>query len=397
VQAYLDHASTSPLSPEALAAMLPYLTEHFGNPSASNAPGRRARLVLDESRDQVADALGCSPGEVVFCSGGTEAANIAVSGVVAAATSGPTSSLLCTAIEHPSVLRTVLAAGGATIGVGAGGVIDLDALTAALDSRVSLVAVMLANNEVGTVQPIPEVVELVRLHAPDAVLFVDAVHAVPWLDVAELCANADMLAVSAHKFGGPKGIGALVVRNTTNTARTRWIPTSRGGAQERERRPGTENVAGIAGMAAALTTTVGNRQSAVDRITPLRDRLADALCSSLTDTTETGVHRFSDAQVDRTSKVAGSCHLVIEGVEQDELLFLLDSEGVFASAGSACASGAAQPSHVLEATGVSARLAESSASFGAALRLSLGHTTTAAEIEHVTSVIPKIVEHLRAG
>jgi cysteine desulfurase len=255
------------------------------------------------------------------------------------------------------------------------------------------------------VQPIAEVAKLVRTRAPDALLFVDAVHAVPWLDVADLCSDADLVAVSAHKFGGPKGIGALVVRNTTSAPtgpRPRWLPPTRGGAQERERRPGTENVAGIAGMAAALRATVSDRASAVVRLARLRDGLADALCSSLPGVSlqgvrETGVHVGPDGRPDRTSKVAGSCHLVIEGVEQDELLFLLDSEGVFASAGSACASGAAEPSHVLEAMGVSARLAESGAGFGAALRLSLGHSTSAAEVEHAMAVIPKVVEHLRAG
>lgn len=412
--------------------MLPLLTEHYGNPSAANAPGRRARLVLDESRDRVADAVGCRPGEVVFCSGGTEAANLAISGVISPnlATSGarvgtrvapateartrlaPKHAILCSAVEHPAVLRTVLAAGGVTVGVGSDGLLDLDAFVAALDPGVSIVAVMLANNEVGTIQPIPEIAELVRGHAPDALLFVDAVHAVPWLDVATLCAGADMLAISAHKFGGPKGVGTLVVRDsvnnssgtitnnmTSNASRTgpRWRPIARGGPQERERRPGTENVAGIAGMAAALVATVHERPDAVNRITTLRDNLADALCSSMSGIRETGTHVRADGRTDRTSKVAGSCHLVIEGVEQDELLFLLDSEGVFASAGSACASGAAEPSHVLEAIGVTARLAESPPGFGAALRLSLGHTTTAAEVDHAMSVVPKVVEHLRAG
>jgi cysteine desulfurase len=388
--------------------MLPLLTEHFGNPSASNTPGRRARLVLDEARDEVSDALGSGPGEVVFCSGGTEAAHLAVSGVISAArANGPSiplqaerGAMLCSAIEHPSVLRTVVAAGGATVPVGIDGKLDLDALALALGPGVSLVAVMLANNEVGTVQPIAAVAELVRTHAPDALLFVDAVHAVPWLDVADLCSDADMVAVSAHKFGGPKGIGALVVRNTTSassSSRPRWLPPNRGGAQERERRPGTENVAGIAGMAAGLRATLSDRPSAVVRIARLRDGLADSLCSSLQGVSETGAHVGAAGRADRTSKVAGSCHLVIEGVEQDELLFLLDSEGVYASAGSACASGAAEPSHVLEAMGVSARLAESEAGFGAALRLSLGHSTSAAEVEHALSVIPKVVEHLRAG
>jgi len=410
--------------------MLPFLTEHYGNPSAANSPGRRARLAIDESRDQVAEALGCDPGEVVFCSGGTEAAQIGISGVIAAASRREVAggSTVCSAIEHPAVLRSVLAAGGTTFRVGADGVIDLDALASSLNPHVSLVAVMLANNEVGTIQPISAVADLVRDYSPSATLLVDAVHAVPWLNIAEMCASADMLAVSAHKFGGPKGVGALVVRcavtdgsgsGSRSGTGPRWVPVAHGGAQERERRPGTENVAGIVGMAAAIAVTTRERENAVQRITILRDHLADSICSSLTGVTETGtVVGFgagvgadagvvagrlavrggaADRRVARTSKVAGSCHLVIEGVEQDELMFLLDSEGVYASAGSACASGAAEPSHVLEAMGVSAALAASSAGYGSTLRLSLGHNTTLAEVEHAASVVPKVVEHLRAG
>jgi len=386
VKAYLDHASTTPVNPAALAAMLPLLTEHYGNPSAANAPGRRARRVLDEAREEVAVGLGCAPGEVVFCSGGTEAANMAVFGTVAAAGT-PAGRMICSAVEHPAVLKAVMSAGGSTVGVGYDGVIDLDALGSALGADVSLVAVMLANNEVGTIQPIQKVAGLVRERSPGAVLLVDAVHAAASLDVAELCSEADMVFVSAHKFGGPKGSGALVVRTGT-----RWVPVGRGGAQERERRPGTENVAGIAGMAAGLTAAVSERADATARVGDLRDRLAESLCSSSHSITETGARRAADGRVDRSGKVAGSCHLTISGVEQEELLFMLDSEGVYASAGSACASGAAEPSHVLEAMGV-----DLSRPQAAALRLSLGPTTSDAEIDHAVGVIPKIVEHLRAG
>jgi cysteine desulfurase len=374
--------------------MLPWLTEHYGNPSAGNAPGRRARLALDEARDEVARCLGCDPGEVVFCSGGTEAANLAVSGSMAASkdaasrrSGAPT--ILCSAIEHHAVLKPVLAVGGGTVRVGSDGVIDLDHLESALGPDVALVAVMLANNEIGTVQPVTEAARLVRRLAPGAALLVDAVHAVGWLDVAELCACADMIVLSAHKFGGPKGVGALVVRSGT-----RFTPTVLGGAQERERRPGTENVAGIVGMARALVSATEHRMVAVERISPMRDRLADSICSALGGVAETAVSRMPDGSADRATKVAGSCHLTIGDVERDELLFLLDSEGVYASAGSACASGATEPSHVLEA--ISADL-DGHGEVGSALRLSLGHTTTEAEIDHAVAVIPKVVEHLRAA
>jgi len=374
--------------------MLPWLTEHYGNPSSGNAPGRRARAALDEARDDVARSLGCDPGEVVFCSGGTEAANLAVFGSVSAAetvqdhrrSGAPT--ILCSAIEHPAVLKPVISRGGGTVAVESNGVLDLDHLESALGPDVALVAVMLANNEIGTVQPVAEAAQLVRRLAPRAAILVDAVHAVGWLDVAELCAGADMIVVSAHKFGGPKGAGALVVRDGTP-----FVPTGLGGAQERERRPGTEDVAGIVGMAAALVSATDRMQQAVDRAAPMRDRLADSVCSALAGVTETAAAPTPGGRADRSTKVAGSCHLMIRGVERDELLFLLDTEGVYASAGSACASGAVQPSHVLEAIGADVGKDGEVAS---ALRLSLGHTTTDGEIDHAVAVIPKVVEHLRA-
>jgi len=395
--AYLDHASTSPLRPEALAAMLPFLTEHFGNPSAVNAPGRRARLAVDEARDQVAESLGCSAGEVVFCSGGTEAANLAVLGALAGARRDePGSRFVCSAVEHPCVLKTVESTSGATVSTGADGIIDLDRLTEILSETppVAGVAVMLANNEVGTIQPIAEVAQIARRRAPGAVVVVDAVHAAPWLDVASISREVqpEILFVSAHKFGGPKGVGALMVR-----AGTRWAPTRTGGAQERGRRPGTENVASIVGMAAALTATVGGRPEDCARVAGMRDRLADGLLAALPGVTETAVSGAGSVSTSpprrtgtagREKKVPGSCHLLIDGVEQDELLFLLDSDGVYASAGSACASGASEPSHVLHAMGVP--------DANAPLRLSLGYSTTQAEIDHALKVLPKVVEHLRS-
>ena len=368
--------------------MLPLLTDNYGNPSSSNTPGRRARRALDEARDQVAECLGCDPGEVVFCSGGTEAANIAVLGLLTAAPHGTAPTALCSAIEHPAMLRPVLARGGATVRVRDDGVLDVDALESLLRPGMSLVSVMLANNEIGTVQPIEQVADLVSDLAPGANLVVDAVHAVGWLDVAEMSSAADVVVVSAHKFGGPKGVGALVIRNGT-----RWVAPGLGGAQERERRPGTENLPGIAGMAAALRAATSDAPRAVARISAMRDRLADAICSRLSGVTETCVGTGPDGAPDRSGKVAGSCHLLVDGVERDELLFLLDNEGVQASAGSACASGAAEPSHVLEAIGVDIG---SDGAARSALRLSLGYSTTDAEIDHAISVIPKVVEHLRA-
>jgi cysteine desulfurase len=401
LSAYLDHAATSPLRPEALAAMLPLLGEHFGNPSASNSPGRRARLALDDAREDVADCLGSEPGEVVFCSGGTEAANLAVFGTIAAArtNSERNAGIICSAIEHPSVLRAVGTAGGTAVGVGHDGIVDLDELEGLLCSETRLVAVMLANNEVGTVQPIAEVAELVRRRAPGAVLVVDAVHAACWIDLAAVNCEVgiDLLFVSAHKFGGPKGAGALVVRSGVP-----WVPIGRGGAQERGRRPGTENVPGIAGMAAALRATTTERPHLVTRVASMRDRLTDAILGAVEGVAETGMNTGSAISSgtgggvpDRSCKVAGSCHLLVDRLEQDELLFLLDTERVYASAGSACASGANEESHVLKAMGISAGVNPAGSS-PAALRLSLGYSTTEAEIDHAAGVVPKVIEHLRS-
>jgi cysteine desulfurase len=385
MRAYLDHAATTPMRPESLAAMLPYLTEHFGNPSGSHALARRARLAVDEARDDVAQCLGCEPGEVVFTSGGTEADNLAVLGVHASGRGA----VVCSAVEHHAVLNASDAVGGVTVPVHGTGIVDLDALRRALGSggevEVGLVSIMLVNNELGSVQPLAEVAGSVRELAPGALLHTDAVAAVGWLDVATLVAVADLVSVSAHKFGGPKGVGALVVRSGAQLA-----PVLHGGAHEHGRRPGTHDVAGIVGMAAAMRAAVDERVHTVTRVAGLRDRLAAGLVASIPGTRETAGPAGVGEPVDRSAKVAYSCHLCVAGVDQEELLVLLDDEGVCASAGAACASGAIEPSHVLMAMGLSAAEARS------AVRLSLGYTTTDDDVDHVLSVMPKVVEQLRA-
>ena len=371
VLAYLDHAATTPLRPQALEAMLPYLTEHFGNASGAHRVSRAARRAVDEARDTVAWCLGREPGEVVFTGGGTEADNLALAGV--RARRGGT--VVCTAVEHHAVLHTCRALGGVVVPVDGEGVVDLDRLAEVLDEDVSVVSVMLANNEVGVVEPLADVVSLVRRRSPRAYVHTDAVQAFLWLDVAALAAGADLVAVSAHKFGGPKGVGALVVREGVELA-----PLLQGGGQERDRRSGTHNVAGIVGMAAAMRATVDERPAAVDRVRALRDRLADGLVRSVPGTEET---------VARDRKVAGSCHLRFSGAESEALLVLLDDAGVCASAGSACASGAMEPSHVLTAMGVDRADALSS------LRLSLGSGTTDDEVDLALKVVPEAVARLR--
>jgi cysteine desulfurase len=373
VSAYLDHAATTPMRPEAVEAMLPFLTERFGNPSGSHAVAREARKALDEARDVVAECLGARPGEIVFTAGGTEADNLAIIGRHGA----QSGAAVCTAVEHHAVLHACRALPESrTVPVGADGAVDLDALAALVDPSVTVVSVMLANNEVGTVQPLPEVVDAVRAAAPDAVVHTDAVQAFPWLDVASLAAGTDLIAVSAHKFGGPKGVGALAVREGVTIE-----PIIHGGGQERDRRSGTYNVAGIVGMAAAMQATVARRAETVARVRVLRDRLADGLLTAIPDAAETG---------DRAKKVAGNCHLSFAGVESEALLVLLDGAGVCAAAGSACTSGAVEPSHVLTAMGVPAERATG------ALRLSLGATSTDADVDLALEIIPPAVARLRS-
>ena len=377
--AYLDHAATTPLRPESADAMAPFLSGRFGNPSGSHSVARGARAAVEEARETVAAALGAQPGEVVFTGSGTEADNLALIGTVLAArgglSAGGPGQVVCTTVEHDAVLEAVSLLGGTLVNVDAGGVVDLDALEEALTPDVVVVSVMLANNEVGVIQPLDAVVEVVRRRAPQAVVHTDAVQGFPWLDVAALAAGADLVAVSAHKFGGPQGVGALIVREGLAPS-----PVILGGGQERGRRSGTHNVAGIAGMAAAAQATVRERQSTVARVGALRDRLADGLLRAIPGAVETGA---------RDRRVAGSCHLRIPGVESEALLFLLDEAGVCASAGSACASGALEPSHVLLAMGVSGDDALS------ALRLSLGWCSTDADVDTALEVVPAAVARLR--
>ena len=370
--AYLDHAATTPMRPEAVAAMLPFFTDRFGNPSGVHAVSRDARAAVDDARDAVAAGLGADPGEIVFTASGTEADNLAVSGAVAARPGRA----VCSAVEHHAVLHAVQAAGGQVVPVDARGVVDLDRLADLLDDDVTVVSVMLVNNETGVVQPMAEVADVVRRAAPGALLHTDAVQAVSWLDVAESASVADLVSVSAHKFGGPKGVGALVVRDGVTLA-----PVIHGGGQERDRRSGTHNVAGIVGMAAALTATVGQRAETVARVGGLRDRLAAALISAVPDVAATAAG---------APTIAGTCHLLFgDGVESETLLLLLDEAGVYASAGSACASGALEPSHVLTAMGIGPRVALSS------LRLSLGWSSTEADVDVAGKVVPEVVAHLR--
>jgi cysteine desulfurase len=369
---YLDHAATTPMRADAVAAMLPFLTEQFANPSGSHRFARQVRKSIDEARDDVADVLGCRPGEIIFTSGGTEADNTAIFGTL----DRRGGIAACPAVEHHAVLHAVESRHGRVVGVDAVGRVDLDALAAALDD-VSIVSVMAVNNEVGTITDLAEVAAIVRRAAPRAVLHTDAVQAACWLDLRSITPHVDLMSLSAHKFGGPKGVGVLVARG--NSA---FAPMLVGGGQERERRSGTHNVAGIIAMAVALRATDNERADENPRVAGLRDTLVDGLQAEVDGIYET---------VGRDHKVAGSAHVCIDGIENEALLYLLDEADVCASAASSCASGAMEPSHVLAAMGVPNERARG------ALRLTLGRTTTADDIARATTAISESVRRLRKG
>jgi cysteine desulfurase len=381
---YLDHAATTPLRPEALEAMLPLLTDGFANPSGAHAESRRARVALDDARDRIGALLGVGPGDVVLTSGGTESDDLGIQGGwdagVPETGDGPTA-VVCAAMEHHAVLeacRALARRTGAelrTVASGPDGMIDLDLLAAAVDSRVGLVSVMTVNNEIGTVQPLDAVARLVAERAPDAVLHTDAVQAAPWLDVAEVTAGADLVSVSAHKFGGPKGSGALLLRRGALVR-----PRLGGGGQERGRRSGTPNVAGAVGMAAALASTVDERAATTARVRVLRDRLGDGLADRVDGLVESGR---------RQDRVAGILHVRLAGIEAEALVVLLDEAGIAVSAGAACSSGAVEPSHVLASMGLDAAAASSG------IRFSLGVTTTDEDVDRALAQVPPAVERLR--
>ena len=370
---YLDHAATTPMRPQAVAAMLPFLSERFANPSGSHRFAREARRAIDEARDVVAAVIGCLPGEIVFTGSGTEADNTAVLGSVARRGG----MAVCPATEHHAVLECVHHLGGHVVGTTATGEVDLDSLTATLDAQsdVTIVSVMAVNNEVGTINDLAAVRQVVRRHAPNALLHTDAVQAASWLDLRMITPHIDFLSLSAHKFGGPKGVGVLIARNGAP-----FEPTLIGGGQEGERRSGTHNVAGIVAMAEALRGTDANRGDDIARIGRLRDRLVDGLVANVP-----GVHET----VPREHKVAGSAHVCFEGIENEALLFMLDEAFVCASAAAACAAGAMEPSHVLAAMGVTRDLALG------AMRFSLGVTTTDADVDRGIEVVTQAVQRLR--
>lgn len=370
---YLDHAATSPLRPDVLEAMLPYLAEHHGNPSSIHASGRRARQAVDEAREAIAASLGVRPREIVFTAGGTESDNLAVKGA-AWAGSAAGRHIVTSSVEHKAVMNSaaVLERQGFTVtyvGVDRYGRVDPAEVAAAITDRTALVSVQAANNEVGTLQPVAEVGAIcrergVRFH-------VDAVQSAAWEAPRPDAWQASLVSLSAHKLGGPKGVGALYVRQGTPL-----LPQLSGGSQERQRRAGTENVAGIAGFGAAVM-----RAFPAPDLVPLRDRLISGLLA-LEGVTLTG-HPLE--------RLPNSASVVISGVEGGDLVAALDLEGIEASTGSACTTGSVEPSHVLLAMGTDHELARGS------LRLTLGRDSTLSEVERAIEVVGACVARLRGA
>ncbi len=382
--AYLDHAASTPMRPEAIEAMTPYLAEHPGNPSGAHAAARATKTALEAARESVAAVCGCRPQEVVFTGGGSEADNLAVKGAAWArrGRAPELDGVVTSGIEHKAVLgacdrleregfRVVRAPAGPD------GVVDLDVLGRALDERTAVVSVMSVNNETGVRQPLADIARLVHERAPRAVLHTDAVQAPQWLDVGEYTRDVALIALSGHKFGGPKGVGALVVRDGTDL-----VPLIEGGGHEQGRRAGTQNVAGIVAFATALRITHERRAEETARIAGLRDALEHGLSKKVTGFGVNGASAL---------RVAGLLHCAFDGVEAETMLIALDQHGVMAASGSACSSGAIDPSHVLLAMGMPRDRALAS------VRFSLGYASTAADIETALAVVPEVVAKLRAA
>ena len=372
----MDHAATTPLRPEVLETMLPYFSEEFGNASSVYGWGRRARQALDRSRDTVAEILGAQAEEIVFTGSGSEAINLALKGA-AKAQQKKGRHIVTTAIEHHAAYDSVfwLKKNGyevTVLPVDSEGRINPEAVRSALRPDTILVSVMHANNEVGTIQPISAIGALVQEHG--ALFHTDAVQTagILKLNVDEL--NVDLLSLAAHKFYGPKGVGALYVRKGV-----RLEPLVHGGFQERGRRAGTENIAGIVGLASALDLAAAERELESRRLARLRDRLFAGL-------QEIPFTRINGSRVHRLPNNVSVCFEFIEG---ESLLLNLDLRGVAASSGSACTSGSLEPSHVLLALGLSHEIAHGS------LRLTLGRETTESDVDYVLGEIPEIVHRLR--
>ena len=376
---YLDHAASAPLRPEVLEQMLPHLSGVQANPSSPHAPGRRARAALDEAHERLGSSIGAEPRALVFTGGGTEAINLAVKG---AAWAGKAQGhrIITTAVEHKAVLESCLLLEKygfevKRLPVDRYGQVDPDDLTAALTDKTVLVSLQWANNEVGTIQPLAELIERTRAGST-ALVHVDAVQAAAWLPLDVGALGADLMTFAAHKVEGPKGTGALWIRRGTAI-----LPQVHGGSQERYRRAGTENVAGAVGMAAAFELAAAEREFVADEVAERRDALAGAVLGL------EGVELTGHP----AERLPNSLSVIVRDVTGDDIVIGLDLEGIACSTGSACTSGSTEPSHVLSAMGYPPAEARGS------LRLSLGRTTTDDEVDALRYALPPIVERLREG
>lgn len=376
---YADNAATTPVSKEVIEAMTPYLTEYWGNPSSMYSKGREARKGLDEARETVSSLLGCAANEIYFTSCGTEADNWAVKGGARFMRDkkGRTH-VVTTTIEHPAVMHSceALEREGFTVTyvkVKENGIVDMDEMAKAITDNTALVAVMLANNEIGTIQPVEEIAALA--HASGALMFTDAVQAVGSIKVDVKSLGADMLSMSGHKLNAPKGVGALYIKKGIKI--NKYLD---GGGQERMMRSGTENVAGIVGFAKALECAV-EKLPDMERIRGMRDRLADYIMSNIPHTIYNG---------DRERRLPGNLNISFEYIEGESLLLLLDMAGICISTGSACSSNSLEPSHVLLAIGLPAEKAHGS------MRVSLSHQNTDEDVDYIIEKLPGIVSRLRA-
>ena len=377
---YLDHAATTPVRPEVLEAMLPYLTEQaFGNPSSAHRFGRAARAGLEQARREVAQATGAEPNQVIFTSGGTEADNLGIVGAALAARDrGGAMCAVVSATEHKAILAAAHAVchlGGREVilPVDGAGRVDLDALDAALAERPAVVSIMWVNNEVGTVQPVREIAS--RCHAAGVYFHTDAVQAFGKLPVSLRELPCSLLTISGHKIGAPKGIGALIVRD-----RKAVEAIIHGGGQQYGIRPGTENVAGAVALGRAAALAAGEQADVADRLRHLRDDLAARLAAAVPDI------RVNGEAGERAPHVL---NVSVAGADSEALLMHLDLAGVAASSGSACSTGSVEPSHVLVAMGVPRDLALG------AIRFSLGRESTAADVDRVAEVMPAVAAKVR--
>jgi cysteine desulfurase len=376
---YLDHNATCPVAPEVIECMSAVLREEYGNPSSVHHFGQRAKAVLDEARSEVAALIGADPSEVVFTSGGTESDNMAIRGAAEALATTARRHLVTTAIEHEAVLNTVKALGKrgwqtSYLSVDESGILSLDAMRSALTDQTAMVSVMHANNEIGTVQPVAEVAAMAK--ARGAVVHTDAVQSAGKLRIDVKALGVDLLSLSGHKFYGPKGVGAIWIRRGL-----RLGALLTGGKHERNRRAGTENVAGIAGLGVAARLARAHLADESVRLAALRDRLESGVLRDVTGTTVNGA---------RSPRVPNTTNISFDRIEAESLLIALDLQGIAVSTGSACSSGTLEPSHVLKAMGLSAHRTQNS------IRFSLGASSTETDVDRVVAALPGVVEKLRS-